>query len=446
MKNRLNLDFSLKTSEERSKFLSAYLPTISSPTKEELETCADYVLWGKDSDGKNLIQKKEIEIKTKNGTWDRKKEEESLDALFESPTFNEQIIIPYSTPPVKKKKEVFDRARALNEAPQDLIPRFKELFKEIDSLDLELSFYDLKSGKRKIPPREELLNRFSKEEILTLKKKGEALSSYNYLKRRHLLVEKRREQFTLKDTYSEPLQSILPPLQEAPELTIFEADVPVFPLGLRLKGELGTKLFPHLHNVEVENYKEKDLKEISKIYWKKKEEEKNLEEKIYFSFKNLDHVYQLFLFFFEVEEEGLKKNLEDTSQELLQTLEFYIKEADLTPLQREILELKKRKIPNIKIAATINEKYDKKYTVNYISTIFTQQVIKKITEAAQLHELIISNIFFKENFKKCTKCGDMVLKDANFFMRKSRASDGFASRCKICEREIRGGNKFYEKN
>lgn len=446
MKNRLNLDFSLKTSEERSKFLSAYLPTISSPTKEELETCADYVLWGKDSDGKNLIQKKEIEIKTKNGTWDRKKEEESLDALFETPTFNEQVIIPYSTPPIKKKKEVFDRARALSEAPQDLIPRFQELFKEIDSLDLELSFYDLKSGKRKIPPREELLNRFSKEEILSLKKKGEALSPYNYLKRRHLLVEKRREQFTLKDTYSEPLQSILPPLQETPELTIFEADVPVFPLGLKLKGELETKLFPHLHNIEVENYKEKDLKEISKIYWKKREEEKNLEEKIYFSFKNLDHVYQLFLFFFEVEEEGFKKNLEDTSQELLQTLEFYIEEADLTPLQREILELKKRKIPNIKIAATINEKYGKKYTVNYISTIFTQQIIKKITEAAQLHELIISNIFFKENFKKCTKCGDMVLKDANFFMRKSRASDGFVSRCKICEREIRGGNKFYEKN
>ena len=77
-----------------------------------------------------------------------------------------------------------------------------------------------------------------------------------------------------------------------------------------------------------------------------------------------------------------------------------------------------------------------------MSTIFTQQVIKKITEAAQLHQLVVSNVFFKENFKKCSKCGDMVLKDANFFMRKGRASDGFASRCKLCEKEARGGKKL----
>ena len=441
MKNRLSLDFSLKTSEERSQFLSQYLKTLVSPTKEELETCANYVLWGKDSDGKNLVQKKEIEIETKNKTWDRKKEEESLDALFESPTFNEQVIIPYSTPPIKKKKEVFDRARALNEAPQDLLPRFQELFKEIDKLDLELSFYDLKVGKRKTSPREELLNRFTKEEILTLKKKGENLSQYSYLKLRHLLVEKRREQFYLKDTYSAPLQSILPPLQEAPELTIFEADIPVFPLGLKLEDKLGAKLFPHLHNVGIEEYGEEDLEKISKIYWEKRKEEENIGEKIHFNFKKIEHVYQLFLFFFEVEEEGLKKNLEGTSQDLLRTLEFYISEAELTPLQEEILILKKKKVPNSKIAATINKKYQRNYTINYISTIFTQQVIKKITEAARLHELVISNIFFKENFKKCIGCGDMVLKDANFFMRKGRSSDGFASRCKICEKKIRGEKK-----
>lgn len=442
MKNRLNLDFSLETSKERSAFLSKYINNLNfTLTPEELETCANYVLWGKEEDGKNLVQKKEIEIKTKNGTWDRKKEEESLDALFESPTFNEQIIVPYSAPTLKRKKETFDRSRALNEAPQDLIPRFKELFYEIDTLDLELSFYDLKIGKRKNPPREELLARFSPEEITNIKLKGEGLTPYQYLKLRHLLVEKRREQFTLKDTYSEPLQSILPPLQSVPETTIFGVDIEVFPLGLRYSGDFSQKLFPHLHNVDFSLYREEDLEEISRFYWEKKKKEEKLEEGTYFSFKNLDHIYQLFLFFFEVEEESLKKNLEGTSQNLLQTLEFYIEEADLNQLQREVLDLKKNKVPNSKIAATINKKFNRKYTVNYISTIFTQQVIKKIAETAQLHELIISNIFFKENFKKCTRCGDMVLKDPNFFMRKNRSSDGFASRCKICERETRGGKK-----
>ena len=74
MKNRLNLDFSLETSKERSAFLSKYINNLNfTLTPEELETCANYVLWGKEEDGKNLVQKKEIEIKTKNGTWDRKK-------------------------------------------------------------------------------------------------------------------------------------------------------------------------------------------------------------------------------------------------------------------------------------------------------------------------------------------------------------------------------------
>ena len=443
MKNRLNLDFSLKTSKERSAFLSKYIDGLNfSLNPDELETCANYVLWGKEEDGKNLVQKKEIEIETKNKTWDRRKEEESLDALFESPTFNEQIIVPYSAPTLKRKKETFDRSRALNEAPLDLVPRFLELFKEIDRLDLELSFYDLKTGKRKLPPREELLKRFTSEEIQSLKEKGEALSPYVYLKLRHLLVEKRREQFYLKDTYSEPLQSILPPLQTVPEHFIFGADIPVFPLGLHYGEGLSEKVFPHLHNIPIEIYGEEDLKEISKLFWRKKEEEENLgENQHFFSFKNLEHVYQLFLFFYEVEEEGLKKEIEGTSQDLLRTLQFYIEEADLNELQREILELKKKKVPNSQIAATINSKYNRNYTVNYISTIFTQQIIKKITEAAQFHELIISNIFFRENFKKCVRCGDMVLKDASFFMRKSRSSDGFASRCKFCEREIRGGKK-----
>ena len=439
--NRLNLDFSLSTSKERSEFLTQYLKTLPSPTKEELETCANYVLWGKEEDGKNLVQKKEIEIKTKNGTWDRRKEEESLDSLFETPTFNERVIIPNSVPIIKIKKEVFDRSRALKEAPKELVPRFKELFREIDSLDLKLNFYDLKNGKRKNPPRQELLKNFNSEEILSLKEKGEKLSYFNYLKLRHLLVEKRKEQFYLKDTYSEPLQSILPPLQEAPELTVLGVDLPVFPLGIKLEGDFSQKLFPKLHNIPITKYTEEDLKEISRIFWdKRKEEEQSLkEDRVYFSFKEEKHVYQLFLLFFEIEEEVLKGDIENLSKELLKTLEFYIEEANLTPLQEEVLELKKRKIPNSKIAATINEKYQKKYTVNYISTIFTQQIIKKITEAARLHELVISNVFFKENFKKCTKCGEMVLKDSNFFMRRSRASDGFASKCKLCEKKSRGG-------
>ena len=56
-KNRLKLDWALSTSTERNNFLSTYLaqePFLSSPPNEdELETLANYVLWGKNEEGQN---------------------------------------------------------------------------------------------------------------------------------------------------------------------------------------------------------------------------------------------------------------------------------------------------------------------------------------------------------------------------------------------------------
>jgi hypothetical protein len=50
--NRLHLDFSLVTNEERAQFLNTYLQRPEfiklPPTEAELETMADYLLWGKD--------------------------------------------------------------------------------------------------------------------------------------------------------------------------------------------------------------------------------------------------------------------------------------------------------------------------------------------------------------------------------------------------------------
>ena len=131
--------------------------------------------------------------------------------------------------------------------------------------------------------------------------------------------------------------------------------------------------------------------------------------------------------------EGTNSNL------LLDTLQFYVEQADLTDIQREILDMKLRKKRNTDIAWDINHKYGKTYTSNYISTIFRQRIIPKINEAAKYHEKVISNIFFEEEFKQCSTCGEIMLRDADNFTRKSRSSDGFSSRCKKCEKKARQG-------
>ena len=130
-------------------------------------------------------------------------------------------------------------------------------------------------------------------------------------------------------------------------------------------------------------------------------------------------------------------SVDSTLKQLLDTLKYYIELTDLTEAQLEILDLKINKTKNQDIADAINKKYNKSYTANYISTIFRQKIIPRINETAAFHAKIIENLSFSENFKQCAGCGKILLLDADKFVRKSRSKDGFATRCKICDRNDR---------
>ena len=62
--NRLKLDFSLNSTVERTNFLNNYISTLKfTPNETELETMANYILWGKDpKTGLNVKQSKEIQL------------------------------------------------------------------------------------------------------------------------------------------------------------------------------------------------------------------------------------------------------------------------------------------------------------------------------------------------------------------------------------------------
>ena len=442
MINRLHLDFQLETATERREFLNEYLKRsefqLKPLSEEELEMCGNYLLWGKDEDGKNSVQKKIVEIKTKKGTWD-KKEDESLDALLEQPTFNEAQTFNTTGAPTKITREVFSRSKALKEAPPQLIPIFKDLFYQIDKLDLTLNYYDLAHNKRKNPPREELLKQFTPKEQLQLQEEASSLNQYKYLKMRHLLVELRRQQFTLKDSYSSIIQRhTVPSTQFLPTNISFENEVVVFPFGVNAekKNKISSLIFRD--NYDPNSYTEEELKLISKYIWEKKEQFSNItSNQFIIDFRNLEHIYNIFQLYYDLEDETFKKELESETDSLLNTLKFYIKKANLSDIHREILELKIQKKRNQDISSYINQKYNKSYTSNYISTIFRQKIIREINEAAQYHEELISNIFFPENFKKCNDCGEILLCSTHNFVKKSRSKDGYANRCKRCDKKIR---------
>jgi hypothetical protein len=70
--------------------------------------------------------------------------------------------------------------------------------------------------------------------------------------------------------------------------------------------------------------------------------------------------------------------------------------------------------------------------------------VPEINRIVALHERIVENLCFEENFKKCNTCGKLLLIDAENFMRRTRSKDGFANRCKICDRNDRQYRKVGE--
>jgi hypothetical protein len=168
--NRLHLDFSLSTNEERAAFLNEYLKRPEfikrPPTDEELEMMGNYLLWGKDpTTGLNAKQEGLVDIATRHGTWDRANDIESLEGLMEQPTFNEASLHPLElSAPIKIKRETFSRKEALAKCPEFLRQTFVDLFRQIDELDLAINYYDLAHDRRKNPPRDTLLIKFNEEE------------------------------------------------------------------------------------------------------------------------------------------------------------------------------------------------------------------------------------------------------------------------------------------
>ena len=433
-KNRLKLNFELESAEDRTQFINEYLPTLDfSLSEHELDTISNYILWGKDLKGKNAQQNGDVELKKWTST-----PVESLEALAETPGFQETSVRSLSEPPIRIQRTVFSRSRALECAPPHLKQVFIDLFRQIDEIELELNYYELWTGRRKLPPREKLEQTFTEEERSSLNEKALKLSQFKYLKLRHLLVELRAQQYTYYDSYKTqvlPHPGAREPVL-MPENIYIGEDISIYPIGLKDDSQLSDKIFNCARPPAPPDFGEEDLEKISKLLWKP-------QTNIYIDFTNPEHVLNIYLMRADLRDQQLEDphNIYGAAAHLLNTLEYYETRANLTPLQKDLLELKLRNTPNLEIAKQINKTYNKSYNENYISTIFHQKIIPSVADAALAHREILENIFYPENFKKCKDCGQILLMNSDNFVKQKKSSDGFSPRCKQCEKVKRSKYK-----
>lgn len=124
------LDFTIESANDRRNFVASKDLTNLTPT--ELELCANYILYGKeeDKDFTSCVDRGEVQIKTKYSSY-KKKEPVSLDACFENPLFNENLI--------ERQPVVYKIAkRSINRAELKDVPGIRGLWDSIDKLDIAL--------------------------------------------------------------------------------------------------------------------------------------------------------------------------------------------------------------------------------------------------------------------------------------------------------------------
>lgn len=431
--NRLNLNFQLVLRSERLQFIRDYLEVIPfKPTSDELEMMGKYILWGKEDpsekDGPARLRNEGILLETRKGDW-TDKSTESFDELLENPAFSESQIITPSHTPLKSTKHTYTRTQMRRLTPPHLLTDLESLWTQIDELEYKLNLYELSVHKRTQPPRAELTNRIKPAARTALELEAVSLSPYSYLRLKHYLVELRQQQYNFFG--DEPLLTFptedLPLPIEAPQ---FGTEIEVKPLGIPLQlNSLHYRLFSTEEFPFPAQFTPEELKAISSILWRPP-----IQNPIYtFDFTQVSHLNKLI---------GILRDLEDAAAEaptstlplFLHVFRSYRSLSRLSPILEDIIELKAAHRTNLCIRDYIGEKYKKFYNPNYISTLYNKG-LGLIAETAAYHREVCENLVFPENFKKCSCCGRTLLIDRRNFKRKSVSTDGFAARCKLCDKQ-----------
>ena len=95
----------------------------------------------------------------------------------------------------------------------------------------------------------------------------------------------------------------------------FDAEIPVFPFGLK-NGNRAAEIFFHpFEEVHTEIYNDNDFKIISDYLWKEKPS-----SSLFFDFSNPAHVAELYLGFYDITFEEIEK---EKHSALLETLKYY---------------------------------------------------------------------------------------------------------------------------
>ena len=164
------------------------------------------------------------------------------------------------------------------------------------------------------------------------------------------------------------------------------------------------------------------------------------------SLYNPEHIALLLKYYSELKQEAWGR-FENDLWFLMEDLDNLIERAlaNEQPMLYDLLIMKIDGMCNVDIGVEINKRYGKKYTNEYLSSLWRKKIPRLIAEAAEQEYLEwYYTVVKKGHWKKCSRCGQIKLAHNFYFSKNKSSKDGFYSICKCCRNAKTRANK--EKN
>lgn len=414
MRKKYSLDFSIVRDTERLQAVQNILDQLSTdPSPTELEQMASYILYGKDENGKNSIQRNETIDKDKRYKSYKTKDDkvQSLDEMMEAPGFDEQQLRSaykrdsYTVPKPCIRKPKYDKQTGEMIDPGDSdVPGMREQWEIIDRWQRML---DIAQGK--IAPNEN-------DTLVT--------DPYRVYQLKHNLIDIRKHQYYLKDSYKPTLhfQNLDHP---KPQFYDWTGDSFYW-----ISRDQWQAKVDHSYTSRVS----KDLKD-----YETRGEGDNLEIKWVvcqhtFDWENYKHVRALLNHYYTMYE-ALRDKLNTYGRTLLWDFDRYVTLCGFSELRLFLINLRKQGMAYEDILDEMRAYYAIEYSPNYLVSIISNEVPKKIAQVARM--LRLEQDTPPEKRKKCIHCGKLLPMDPLFFSRNNAHKDGLSNTCKDCDKATR---------
>ena len=414
MRKKYSLDFSIVHDIDRMRAIEKILDQMEKdPSPTELEQMASYILYGKDENGQNAIQRNECTDKDKRYKSYKTKDDkvQSLDEMMEAPGFDEQQLRSaykrdsYTAPKPCINKPKYDKKTGEMIDPGDSdIPGMREQWEIIDRWQRML---DVAQGK--VPPQE-----------------GDTLVTdpYRIYQLKHNLIDIRKHQYYLKDSYKPTLhfQNLDHP---RPQFYDWSDDAYYWITREQWEKKLASAYTSRVSK-NLADYETRGEGDNLEIKWVVCEHT--------FDWENPKHIRALLNHYCTMRE-ALREKLNTYGITLLWDFERYVSLCDFTELRLFFIELRKQGLAYEDILEEMRAKYAMEYSPNYLVSVVSTEIPNKIARVAR--KLRLENETPPEQRKKCIHCGRMLPKDTLFFSRNNAHKDGLSNTCKECDRQDR---------